>query len=153
MDASHAREKLAAAIEAYLDGKIDNGTLDNTLSDKDVRSDNTCMEIAVEMSFFLSDFCYHKNEGKYKIGEEVEQAIRRWVYLLRTGWKWSPDRKDSTRFGLRGLLDLLRSNLCTKSRLDGNLYWPLAGPEEWSDWKRKAGQQETGCGTASASAG
>lgn len=148
MDASHAREELATAIEACLDGKIDNVALDNTLSEEDIRSDKTCMEIAVEMTFFPSDFCRHKNEGKYRIGEEVEQAIRRWVYLLRTGWKWPLDRKDSTRFGLQGLLDLLRSNLCTKSRLDGNVYWPLAGRQEWLDWKSKTGQQVTGCGTA-----
>ena len=98
------------------------------------------MEIASEMMFFLSDFCYHKNDGKYRISEEIEQAIRRWVYLVRTGWEWSPGRKDSNRFGLRGLLDLLRTNLCTSSRLDGNLYWPLAGPEEWLDWRTGKGR-------------
>jgi hypothetical protein len=140
MNAFDTREKLATAIEAYLDGKIDNSVLDSILSEKDVQSDNTCMEIANEMMFFLSDFRRHKNEGKYRICEEVEHGIRRWVYLLRTGWEWPSGRKDSTLFGLRGLLDLLRSNLCTKSRLDGNLYWPLAGPKEWSDWKAKAAQ-------------
>ena len=95
------------------------------------------MEIAEEMLFFLSDFCYHKNEGKHRIREEVERATRRWVYLLRSGWEWPPDRKDSTRLGLLGLFDLLRSNLCTRLRLDGNLHWPLGGQQEWLAWKRQ----------------
>ena len=136
------RKRLAEAIEAYLDRRIDNSALDNVLCDEDVRNDITCMEIASEMEFFLSDFCYHKNDGKYKIGEEVEQAIRRWVYLLQSGWEWSLDRKDTTRFGLWGLIDLLRSNLCTRSRLDGNLYWPLSGYDEWLE-KRNENEPTT----------
>ena len=138
MTPCNVREKVATAIEAYLDGKSDNSVLENALSEQDVRTDITCREIASEMSFFLSDFCYHHNAGEYGIDAEVEEAIRRWVYLLRTGWEWSPRRKDTTRFGLRGVFDLLRSNLVTRSRLAGNWYWPLAGPEEWTDWQRSA---------------
>ena len=129
-----ARQRLADAIEAYLDRRIDNGILDNTLCDKEIMSSPTCLEIAGEMGFFLSDFCYHKNEEKHQVAEEVEQAIRRWVCLLRGGWEWPPNRKDATHFGLRGLFDLLRSNFCLKSRLGGNLYWPLSGRQEWDTW-------------------
>ena len=101
------------------------------------------MEIAGEMELFLSDFCYHKNEGKYRIRQEVDEAIRRWVYLLPSGWEWSPGRKDSTRFGLLGICDLLRSDFRIKS---GNLYWPLAGPQEWLAWKSRSVEPRTDSG-------
>lgn len=144
MGDSLTREKLAEAIEAYVDGRIDNDALDKTLSDKDIRRDETCLEIAGEMELFLSDFCYHRNEGGYQISEEAEQAIRRWVYLLRSGWEWPPHREDLTQFGWLGLLALLRSNLCVKSRLAGNCYWPLSGPEEWLAWTKDSDSGDSG---------
>jgi len=130
-----ARERMADAIESYLSREITNNELDDVLCSLDVAKDRTCMELANEVQFFLSDFCHHKNEGKFQIDSEVELAFRRWIALLRSNWKWDKSRTDTTRLGFRGILDLLRSNLCTRSRLDGNLYWPLQDEWAWASLK------------------
>ena len=136
MNPEQVRRSLADAIEEYLDGRITNEQLDVVIGSRDASKDRTCIEIGTEMQFFLSDFTYHRNEGKYHIENPVEQALRRWITLLRYGWLWNPERSDTTRFGLRGIIDLLRANLCIRSRLDGNLFWPLENEQEWNTFQQ-----------------
>lgn len=127
------REVAAKAVEDYLDGKIDNDELERAIFARQVQADATCREIALELSLYYSDFAHHKNQGKYHIPEEMERTIRRWVLLLRSDWQWPPGRKDSTpRRRWSALLAFFRANLCVRSRVAKNEYWPLDTELSWT---------------------
>ena len=128
------REVAAKAIEEYLDGKIDNDKLADIIFTRQVQAEDTCREIALELSLYFSDFRQHTNAGKYRVPPKTERTIRRWVLLLRSDWRWPSSRRDSTPRGwLRFLLRLLRSNLCVKSRVAKNEYWPLDSELSWAN--------------------
>lgn len=131
-----ARESAASAIEDFLDAKIDNDELERAIFAPQVQADATCREIALELSLYYSDFAQHKNQGKYRIPDEMERTIRRWVLLLRSDWQWPPGRKDSTPCGRwNALLAFFRANFCVRSRVAKNEYWPLDTELSWTQLK------------------
>jgi len=129
----NARDILADALESYLERKTDNDELFRVLWDDAVCQEDTCWEISHEMDLFLSDFNRHKNEGRFRIPDDHEAAVRRWVSLLRSNWNWPAERSDSTPRGMMSaLLRLMRTRVFSKAgRLRGNIFWPLRSEDEW----------------------
>jgi hypothetical protein len=128
-----ARTRLAKAMQAYLEQSIDNDDLFAILWSDLVCQDDTCWEIAHRMDLFLDEFNGHRNAGKYRIGKEGEQVVRRWIALLRTNWQWPTGRSDSTPRNTRSAIRALWRGLVAGKKVhqSENCNWPLTSEEEW----------------------
>lgn len=126
----NARRVISTAIENYLDGRIDNFSLDNALCDT-LTDDVMCHEIAKELWFLYDDCSQHKNVGKRRINDDYEVSIRRWVTLLRSSsvWQWAVRHKPHGFFAK--LYSVFSSEY---PNLRGNAFWPWSSEQEWNAW-------------------
>jgi len=136
MPADHeARERLAGAIEDYLEERIDNFALDDHLT-RVQTEDTACKEIAGELWFFYDDCSRHFNSGKWRIDENDEQSIRRWIQLLRspTDWIWEEWHTETPPSGsaCRSIVPK-RMNWKASAR-ERNRFWPWSDESDWRSW-------------------
>lgn len=123
------RTRLADDIENFLDGKIDNWTLDDTICHK--TEDILCSELRNQVWFFYDDTKRYRNVGKRKRRPEAEAILRRWVALLRSQMEWrdiasDPELPPSALWGR--VWDLFKA---PRTKFGSNHYWPLANTEAW----------------------
>jgi len=128
--------QLADAIQEYLDCVIDNFTLDDLLASGQT-ADAVCEEIGGEMWFLYDDCSRHRNSGKFKIRPDDDEAVRRWIVLLRSSadWNWPRCHSAAQPLGGIGLLPRLQHVLRRQTpALSENQFWPWADQADWSRW-------------------
>jgi len=139
----NARNILAQGLSQYLDNEIDNLKLDECISN--IHTDDLLvLELRRQVWLLYDDFRRHRNEGKWKLPENIENGVRRWVQLLRSDTEWTAIKGDDEEPAhsvpnrlMRSLLKLLQ--LCW--RLDAafvvNEFWPFRDCEEYRAWEEE----------------
>ena len=125
------RLRLAGAIEAYLDGSIDNWELDDVAFKKNTE-DLLCAEIRDQLWLTYDDIKRYRNVGEREFTVEVEVMLRRWVVLLRTEIEWSNIvGPQSTSMWARFHARFIYPRTAPKCKFGSNPYWPLKDAAAW----------------------
>lgn len=124
-----SRDFMANAIEDYLDGRIDNWTLDD--AHMIVSDDAMCQEFAEAIYFFYDDCSRHTNAGRHSIAPDENAMLRRWIELLRSDvvWQWARTPHPT------GFFSKLISVFNEKPPYSGNLYWPFPNESDFREWE------------------
>jgi hypothetical protein len=120
------RPRLADAIEAYLQNRIDNFELDAVLFAR-MTNDLACIESAHEMSRFLDDYKRHRYTDR-KLSPVYERGVERWIAFLRTPIEWPLAARPKMDF-FKALASVFQRNETTA--FTNNPYWTFAGEAEW----------------------
>lgn len=136
----NARQKLATAIEDYLDERISNFDLDDEMVALNT-TDTTVLEIRNEISRYLSDFTEHTYE-RMRLLPSFESGVRRWIMFLRSSRAW-PLGVQKTSLMTR-LLSVFQESETTA--FSENPYWPLANEAEWDELSKDIGGQRGSTG-------
>lgn len=127
------RDRLADAIESFLDCKIDSFDLSDVMDEMRLPgSDLACRQIALHMFFFYSDTKRHFNNNKYRMFEKYEHAIRRWIVFLRSNSEWVLKPRPEPVGFIARTRDFFAIKV--KNHLYENLFWPFASEQDYKHW-------------------
>ena len=145
-----ARNTLALSVSQYLDKQIDNLELDERIFRIDT-DDPLVLEIRGQVWLLYDDFRRHRNEGKWKLPQSVENSVRRWVELLRSDTAWTAIKGDYEQPAHSVLNRLMRSivkllQLCwrTDAAFVVNEFWPFKDCEQYRMWVQEMRAKKRG---------
>ena len=129
------RDKMADAIESFIDAKIDNLEFGEIICEchRDTFEDR-CKEMNEELDSFYGDGSRYRNVGRERFEPQLESILRRWVTLLRSNVEWPCDPKKQKESWLWSFLHrLFFGEKIRMVREDGtaNEWWPFESKEEW----------------------
>jgi len=128
------RLHIADTVARFLDGSVDNWTLDDAAFSKPTE-DRLCREIAGQLWLFYDDTRRYKNQGPDRLPVESDALLRRWESLLRMGLEWSLIVQDSDSQAhwavFSRILRWLRSRRASRCKFAKNIYWPLRDAGDW----------------------
>lgn len=128
---------MAAAMEDYLDGRLDSFAFDDVLFGGDT-DDVVCLELRREIWYCYDDCTRHFNEGRYRLGLEATECFRRWIQLLRSDSEWCWKRVHSKApLNHRGCLGWVFAKLSSSPAANSYQLWPWKEEAEWRAWAER----------------
>jgi hypothetical protein len=124
------RRILADAIDDFIDGTIDNWTLDD-IGWGD-RNDTMCREIRRQTWLFYDDIRRYYNTGPGALGGQAEAILRRWSQLLRSDVEWGEVTGIAERRNSWTTLRAFFSKRATpRPAWKRNVFWPFHSRAHW----------------------
>ncbi len=129
-----ARNRLAGAIDKYLNNEITNQELDKVVSSNRT-NDKLCHEINSETWHFYDDI---NNQFLHECSSELTtsevQVLRRWVSILATKISWKELMNLSSENKSATIFQLIISQFSRTQRRSSNIYWPCENYQHWCEF-------------------
>lgn len=123
----NVRQRLADAIELYLDGKFTNAHLEDVVFEI-WGVENVSTNIANVILLFSSDLVTRRNTGRNQIPNKFVERIRKWIVLLQSNCNWPVSARDI----LTG-----DSSDSIYEQFAENINWPFQSRDDWNKYTKE----------------